>query len=301
MSPSPPVIGFTTQLPHRDRRPGSRGVAMTPEPGHGRKSLPTLMMLGHRTGRSRWQAVVGIFAVVAIATLMVTATHTGSKLYASPLTGTVTAKTLLIPSAAANSLSSGLDSTATSSLPDSTAVVADPLKAGSPGMAGKSDGQSSSGGNSSSVNNPPPGGGGTAPVASTATSGTITAGDSKANCITLRFPGGVLTPSMVSAVTDLTGVTYNCLSTFANPMPTWSDWEQPWMFATVSDGWGAWLAGRHPHPAIVGIDLTPQSVSNNKNPLTWEQACAAGSYDTHATKLAQNLVSYGAGKVVIRF
>ena len=54
--------------------------------------------------------------------------------------------------------------------------------------------------------------------------GTITTGDSKANCITLKFPGGVLTPSMVSAVTSVTGVTYNCLEMFANPMPTWSDW-----------------------------------------------------------------------------
>jgi hypothetical protein len=258
------------------------------------------MMLGHRTGRSRWQAVVGIFAVVAIATLMVTATHTGSKLYASPLTGTVTAKTLLIPSAAANSLSSGLDSTATSSLPDSTAVVADPLKAGSPGMAGKSDGQSSSGGNSSSVNNPPPGGGGTAPVASTATSGTITAGDSKANCITLRFPGGVLTPSMVSAVTDLTGVTYNCLEMFANPMPTWSDWEQPWMFSTTGDNFDSWLAASSAHQVVMGMDLIPQSVSDNNDPLTWESACAAGNYDSEATQLAKNLVSYGAGGIVIR-
>jgi hypothetical protein len=235
------------------------------------------MMLGHRTGRSRWQALVGIFAVLAIATLMVAATHTGSKLYASPLTGTVTAKTLLIPSAAANSLSSGLDSTATSQLPDSTAVVADPLKGGSAATAGKSDDNPSSGANSSSANNPPTGGGGTAPVANTATSGTITTGDSKADCITLKFPGGVLTPSMVSAVTDVTGVTYNCLEMFANPMPTSSA-----------------------HQVIMGMDLIPQSVSDDNDPLTWEQPCAAGSYDQEATQLAKNLVSYGAGGIVYR-
>jgi hypothetical protein len=258
------------------------------------------MMLGHHTGRSRWQVVVGIFAVLAIATLMVTVTHTGSKLYASPLTGTVTAKTMLIPSRAANSTSSGLDSTATSQLPDSTAVVQDPLKASSPAGAGKSGDQSSANGNSSSANNPPPGGSGTAPMASTATSGTITTGDSKADCITLKFPGGVLTPSMVSAVTSVTGVTYNCLEMFANPMPTWSDWEQPWMFSTTGDNFDSWLAASSAHQVIMGMDLIPQSVSDNSDPLTWESACAAGSYDSEATTLAKNLVSYGAGNIVIR-
>ena len=257
------------------------------------------MMLGHHTGRSRWQALVGIFAVLAFAAAMVAATHTGSKLYASPLTGTVTAKTMLIPSRAANSASSGLDSTATSQLPDSTAVVADPLKASSP-ASGKSGDQASSGGNSSSANSPPAGGSGTAPSASTATSGTITTGDSKADCITLKFPGGVLTPSMVNAVTSVTGVTYNCLEMFANPMPTWSDWEQPWMFSTTGDNFDSWLAASSAHQVVMGMDLIPQSVSDDNDPLTWEQPCAAGSYDSEATTLAKNLVSYGAGGIVIR-
>jgi hypothetical protein len=48
------------------------------------------------------------------------------------------------------------------------------------------------------------------------------------------------------------------------------------------------------------MDLIPQTVSDNDDPLTWEQACAAGSYDQYATTLAKNLVSYGAGGLVIR-
>ena len=48
------------------------------------------------------------------------------------------------------------------------------------------------------------------------------------------------------------------------------------------------------------MDLIPQSVSDNDDPLTWEQACAAGSYNQYATTLAKNLVSYGAGGIVIR-
>ena len=71
------------------------------------------------------------------------------------------------------------------------------------------------------------------------------------------------------------------------------------MFSTTSDGWDAWLKASPAHQAIMGMDLIPQSVSTIK-PLTWEQACAAGDYNQYATALAQNLVSYGAGSVVIR-
>ena len=257
-------------------------------------------MQGLHTGRSRWQAFVGILAVLAVAAVTVVVTHTGSKLYASPLTGTVTAKTLLIPSRAANSASSGLDSTTISQIPNSTAVVQDPLKAGSP-ASGKSDANSSSGNTSSG--NPPPaagGGGGTTPVASTPTSSTITTGDSKADCITLKFPGGVLNQSMVNAVTAVTGVSYNCLEMFANPMQTWAQWETPWMFSTVGDGFDSWLRASSAHQVIMGMDLIPQAVMNNNDPLTWESACAAGDYNSEATTLAQNLVSYGAGGIVIR-
>jgi hypothetical protein len=243
------------------------------------------MMLGLHKGRSRWQALAGICAVLAIATLMVAVTHRGSRLSASPLTGTVTAKTLLIPSRAANSASSGLDSKAISQIPDSTAVVRDPLKASKSGDAGRS----------SSSGVPPAG-----TSRSSRSSSTITAGDSKANCITLGFPYGVFNQSIVNAATDVTGVTYNCVETFANPMPTWADWEAPWMFSTTSDNFDSWLAASSAHQVIMGMDLIPQSVSDNDDPLTWEQPCAAGSYDQYATELAQNLVSYGAGGIVIR-
>jgi hypothetical protein len=110
---------------------------------------------------------------LAIAALMVAVSHTGTKLSASPLTGTVTAKTLLIPSRAASSASSGMtDSLAISQIPDSTAVVQDPLKASSPAKPGASgDAGSSSSGSASTSGIPPAGAGsGTAPVASTPTS-----------------------------------------------------------------------------------------------------------------------------------
>jgi hypothetical protein len=128
----------------------------------------------------------------------------------------------------------------------------------------------------------------------------VTVGDSKAHCITLSFPGGVLNQSDINAVTNLTGITYNCLSAFANPTPTWADWETPWMFSTASDDWDDWLAASPAHQVIMAMDLIPRSVSNREDPLTWEGPCAVGSYDEYATKLAENLVSDGAGNIVIR-
>jgi len=105
---------------------------------------------------------------------------------------------------------------------------------------------------------------------------------------------------MVDAVTAVTGVSYNCLEMFANPMPTWADWETPWMFSTTGDGFDSWLRASSAHQVIMGMDLVPQSVSDNNDPLTWESACAAGDYNAEATTLAQNLVSYGAGGIVVR-
>jgi hypothetical protein len=129
---------------------------------------------------------------------------------------------------------------------------------------------------------------------------TIAAGDSKAHCISLAFEYGVINQSQITASEELTGMTYNCISTFANPATNWTVWETPWMFSIPSDGWDAWLKASPVHQVVVGMDLIPQSVSNTKDPLTWEQACAAGNYNQYATALAQNLVSYGAGSIVIR-
>jgi hypothetical protein len=142
---------------------------------------------------------------------------------------------------------------------------------------------------------------GSSPPASAPTStGTITAGDSKANCINAAFPGGVLTQSVLGGLTSVIGVTYNCINTFANPAATWTIWEQPWMFSTASDSYDAWLAASSSHQMIMTMDLIPQSVSDDGDPLTWEQACASGDYDQNATTLAENLVSYGAGSIVVR-
>lgn len=129
--------------------------------------------------------------------------------------------------------------------------------------------------------------------------GVITAGNSKAHCISANLNGGVLTAAALTQLANETGMTYNCISGFASPSATWDVWEAPWMFSTPSENWDSWL--KNPaHQAVMSHDLIPQTLANNNNPLTWEQACAAGDYDKYATILAKNLVSYGAGGIAIR-
>jgi hypothetical protein len=98
----------------------------------------------------------------------------------------------------------------------------------------------------------------------------------------------------------VTGVTYNCVETYENPAPQWTDWENPWLFRATSDGWNAWVAENPSHQVVLGLDLIPNAVTNNNDPLTWEQPCDAGDYDQYATQLAENLVADGAGSTVMR-
>jgi beta-mannanase len=72
------------------------------------------------------------------------------------------------------------------------------------------------------------------------------------------------------------------------------------MFAARFDGWDGWLHASSTHQIVMSMDLIPQAVSNNRDSLTWEEPCAAGDYNQQATTLARNLVSYGAGSIVIR-
>jgi beta-mannanase len=48
------------------------------------------------------------------------------------------------------------------------------------------------------------------------------------------------------------------------------------------------------------VDLIPDSLENVNNPLSWEQSCAAGDFDSYATQLGTNLVAAGLQNSVIR-
>jgi hypothetical protein len=148
--------------------------------------------------------------------------------------------------------------------------------------------------------------------AQVATPTAIKPGNSKANCIALaggedNGQGGAFSSANLKAAESATKVTFNCLTTFVNPVDTWADWETPWVFSNDYSGggnWAAWLAASSSHQMILGVDLIPQSApgnpenpsGDNSDPLEWESACAAGHYNSDATQLAKNLVSYGAFK-----
>src|SRR5580698_2938478 len=111
-------------------------------------------------------------------------------------------------------------------------------------------------------------------------------GNSKSNCVSPDFPGGIVSQSIINSITSQTGDTYNCLNVFGNPEPNWAAWVAPWMFSTPSQGWDSWLSSNSAHQVIVGMDLIPQSISNTSNPLAWEAPCASGAYNQYATTLA---------------
>jgi hypothetical protein len=126
----------------------------------------------------------------------------------------------------------------------------------------------------------------------------VTAGNSKANCVSVLQSSGAINDSQFSAVTAITGVTYNCVVTFNNPQATWDAWDNPWQFR--ASGWGAWVAERSDNQVILGEDLIPSALEDNSDPLTWEQQCDAGDFNTYATTLGQNLVADGGANTIFR-
>ena len=137
-------------------------------------------------------------------------------------------------------------------------------------------------------------------------SGRIAAGNSKTSCI--YGPWGSngwsssasAVSSVLATITAQTGVTYHCIETFSDADPQWSDWVSPWV-TRAAYGFAAWLAqdpGRR--TVVLTQNLIPDSEANVADPLTWEQPCAAGAFDSYATQLARNLVATGFGSSVIR-
>ena len=242
--------------------------------------------------RRRLFGLVGIFGAAGVAALLIATIGVGNSPDGAQPESALTQAT-----------PSGANPSAVSVLPNSIATAKSPAKArgtktSKPGASTKATPKIGLHGTSGTAGSTV---GSTARSAgSSTTSGLVTTGNSKANCITPSFPGGVLDQSIINAATSLTGITYNCINTYANPVASWAQWETPWMFSTTSDGWDAWLAQSSSHQVIVGMDLIPQAVSNDSDPLTWEQPCATGSYNQYATALATNLVAYGAAHVIIR-
>lgn len=132
----------------------------------------------------------------------------------------------------------------------------------------------------------------------------VQAGNSKTNCIYANWgsDGWGLSgiDATLAAVEQQTGVNYQCIETFSDADPQWSDWVDPWV-ERAQYGFKAWLAADPTDRTVVlSQDLIPQSEANSADPLIWESACDQGQFNAYATQLAQNLVSNGFGNSVIR-
>src|SRR5665213_1495739 len=118
----------------------------------------------------------------------------------------------------------------------------------------------------------------------------ITAGPSRSECLTPNFDDTGLS-ALQAAVTGfdaLTNSTVTCVSAYLSGAPTWAAWEDPWVTG-ASYGYTAWVAASpQTRELVVQVDLIPTSLENVSNPLSWEQSCANGDFDSYAAELGHS-------------
>ena len=136
----------------------------------------------------------------------------------------------------------------------------------------------------------------------TGSSGLITAGPSRNQCLTPYFvdTGVKSLEAAVSHFENETRSIVTCVSTYLSGASTWTEWSHPW-FTNPKYGYTSWVAADPKvRQLILGVNLIPRSLSNLNNPLTWEQSCAAGDFNSYATQLGRSLVHAGLQNSVIR-
>jgi Glycosyl hydrolase family 26 len=111
-------------------------------------------------------------------------------------------------------------------------------------------------------------------------------------------------PALQAAVSQfqtVTGSTVTCIGVYTDSSQTWTDWSRPWITGPDGAPYQSWVAeAPQRRQLVIEVDLIPQSLQDVSNPLTWETACAAGSYNSYAAALGANLVNAGLGDSVIR-
>jgi beta-mannanase len=189
-------------------------------------------------------------------------------------------------------------SSATSTSVTSTASTA-PSSGGGAGGAG---GGGTTTTTSTNTTTAPPTTTTTAPSTPVSSSGgLITAGPSRSECIEPNNVTGLSSiESTVSSFDSETSSHVTCLDVFTLGAQAWSDWEAPWIDAPQY-GLTSWVAqAPQTRQLVIAVSLIPASLSNINNPLSWEQSCASGDYDSYATQLGTNLVAAGLQNSVIR-
>ncbi|MCU1362718.1 MAG: hypothetical protein JWM55_546, partial [Acidimicrobiaceae bacterium] len=130
----------------------------------------------------------------------------------------------------------------------------------------------------------------------------IVAGPSRSECAFLNFPDTSLAAlqTAVNSFQSETDSTLSCLSAYLTGEPTWADWETPWITQSQF-GYAPWVAeAPQSRQLVLQVDLIPANLEDVSDPLSWEQSCAAGAFDLHATALGENLVAAGLQNTVIR-
>jgi len=140
-----------------------------------------------------------------------------------------------------------------------------------------------------------------APSNQVASEAPITAGPSRSQCLTPDFDdtGLAALQAAVTSFDTLTNSTVTCVSAYLNGAATWTDWESPWI-TDPSYGYTSWVAEEPQNQLVLAVDLIPSSLEDVGDPLSWEQSCAAGDFDSYATELGTNLVAAGLQNSVIR-
>lgn len=173
------------------------------------------------------------------------------------------------------------------------------------GSTGGGSAGGGSAGGSTTTTTAPPTTTTTAPPSSGSSSsgGLITAGPSRSECL-IATTNGLGLPALQAAVNSwdsLTGTKVTCIGTYNNGAASWSDWDNPWVIGADGSAYTGWVAENpQVNQIVLEQDLIPSNLANASNPLPWEQACAAGDYDSYATTFGQNLVAAGLQNTVIR-
>ena len=119
--------------------------------------------------------------------------------------------------------------------------------------------------------------------------------------IGLSGHGHLLHRTSLAAWDTLTNSTANCLSAYLNGEPNWNPGRDPsvaspecWLRPVVA------MKSPTTRQLVLQVDLIPTSVQDTNDPLSWEQSCDAGHFNSYATKLGRHLVAAGLGHSVIR-
>ena len=130
----------------------------------------------------------------------------------------------------------------------------------------------------------------------------ITTGASRRECLDPNFSDtGLAAIKIAVAKFDrVTNTTVTCLSAYLNAEPNWIQWEHPWI-TSAQYGYTDWVKAKpRIRQLVLQVDLIPTPLVNVEDPLSWEESCAQGDFNSYATVLGKSLVAAGLENSVLR-